>query len=518
MNSIKRFGVAAIIAATLGFSLADRTAAQPRVEQPPLGQPPVEHRAEVRIATLGISAAGADDFAPAALRGGEDILFTSTRSGEQRLWRASRNDDGWSTPVTESAALEHARQIGVATLTPDGTFMIFAATDWDGEDADAAQGRTDLYSAELVRGRWSNIRNLGPNVNSGAWESQPSLAGDGSTLYFASDRSGGLGGTDIYVSVRNDGEWSRAVNLGAAVNTPADELSPSIAPDGKSLFFASNGHGGVGGFDLFVAGGGGDRGTGWGAIRNLGTPINSPADDFYFVSLPNSTNAYFVSDRGGDMDVMVAYPNPFPAEAMVAVAGIVSDAATHTPVAAKITVTDLASGEVAATYTTDDRTGGYYVLLARGHRYSLTATAADYIFYSDEYSVAPNAPGREVRKNIDLNRASGGTVRLLVFFDYDRDELRNESRPELNRAAEFLRSHPQLHAEIAGHTDSVGSPAYNRGLSRNRAEAVRRFLVTQGIDAARLSAGGYGEEQPVDDNGTDDGRARNRRVEMRVGR
>lgn len=513
MNSIKCFGVAAIIAATLGFSLANRAAAQPRVEQPP-----VEHHADVRIATLGLSAADTDDLAPAALRGGEDILFTSTRSGGQRLWRAARNGDGWSTPVTESAALEHARQIGVATPTPDGTFMIFAATDWDGEDADAAQGRTDLYSAELVGGRWTNIHNLGPNVNSDAWESQPSLGSDGRTLYFASDRRGGLGGTDIYVSVRDGDGWSRAVNAGAAVNTPADEMSPSIAPDGKSLFFASKGHGGAGGFDLFAATGGGDRGTGWGAIENLGTPINSSADEFYFVSLPNSTNAYFVSDRNGDMDIMIAYPNPFPPEAMVAVAGTVSDAATHAPVAAKITVTDLTSGEVVATYATDDRTGGYYVLLARGHRYSLTATAPDYIFYSDEYPVAPNAPGREVRKNIDLHRAASGTVRLLVFFDYNRDELRDESKPELNRAMDFLRSHPELHAEIAGHTDSVGSPAYNHGLSRNRAEAVRRFLVAQGIDATRLTAGGYGEEQPVDDNGTDEGRARNRRVEMRVGK
>ncbi|MBS1911135.1 MAG: OmpA family protein [Bacteroidetes bacterium] len=478
--------------------------------------PPVPNRPDVSATSMSINSSGDDDFAPSALRGGEILVFTSSRSGSQRLWRTVRSTGGWSAPMSEGDALNHAEQLGAATLTPDGTQMIFAAYEWDGDDADHAQGRTDLYSAELVGGVWSNIKNLGPDVNSSSWESQPSLSTDGHLLFFASDRPGGSGGTDIYVSQRTASGWSRPTNVGQPVNTPMDEMSPSIAPDGKSLFFSSNGHGGAGGFDLFVVTGGNERGTNWGSLTNMGTPINSASNEYYFISLANAKNGYFTSDRAGDLDIYVAYPNPFPPDAMVSVSGVVTDATTKKPVAAKIIVTDLNSGEVVATYNTDDRTGDYYVLLARGHRYSITASAPDYIFYSDEYSVPPNAEGRDVKKNIDLYRAGNGTVRLLVYFDYNKSDLRPESKPELNRVVEFFKSHQEIKAEIAGHTDSLGSSQYNKTLSQNRADAVRQYLIEQGVDGKRLVAIGYGEDAPIDDNGTDEGRARNRRVEMRV--
>ncbi len=477
---------------------------------------PVPNHPEVKITGMAFNASGDDDLAPFALRGGESIVFTSARSGSQRIWRTARTSNGWTAPTEEGDALDEADQIGVATLTPDGTYMIFAALDWDGADADAAQGRTDLYSAELVGGVWSNVRNLGPEVNSSAWESQPSLSSDGRTLYFASDRAGGRGGVDIYVTQRTASGWSRPVNIGAPVNTALDELSPSISPDSKSLFFSSNGHGGVGGFDLFVARGGNERGTGWGGPENLGTPINSSANEYYFISLPNSKNGYFTSDQAGDLDIYLAYPNPFPPEAMVTVAGVVTDAITHKPVAAEIIVTDISSGEVVATYHTDDRTGDYYVLLQRGRRYSITASSPDYIFYSDEYSVSPNAAAKDVKKDIALFPSNRGNVRLLVYFDYNKDDLKSESIPELNRLVDFLKAHPDVRGEIAGHTDSVGSAPFNQTLSKNRAEAVRRYLLNKSVEAARLEARGYGEDQPVDDNGTEDGRARNRRVEFRV--
>lgn len=476
---------------------------------------PVPNRTDVIITPLGINSSD-DDFAPVALRGGIELIFTSSRSGEQRLWRATRGSGGWSEPMMESEALSHAAQAGAAALTPDGTFMIFAAYEWEGDETQKGYGRTDLYSAELVNGAWTNVRNLGPEVNSSSWDSQPTLSVDGRTLLFASDRPNGKGGTDIYSSNRTASGWTRPTNLGAPVNSALDDMSPSIAPDGKSLFFSSNGHGGAGGFDLFVARGGSVRGTGWTTVENMGTPINSAFNDHYFISLPNSQNGYFASDRDGGLDIYTAAPNPFPAEALVTVSGVVIDARTRQPLAADIAVTDLTSGEVVGNFRTDSRDGAYFVVLTRGRRYSITATAPEYIFYSDEYSVSPTAQGQDLKKDIELSRLGQGTTRLLVFFDFDKSNLKDESKPDLNRAVEFLRSNPNISVEIAGHTDSLGNDPYNKRLSQSRAESVRQYLITGGIDGRRLEAKGYGEEQPIADNGTEEGRARNRRVEMRV--
>ncbi len=477
--------------------------------------PQVPNRTDVQITPLATNSSD-DDFAPVVLRGGQTLIFTSARSGEQRIWRAERGSGGWDMPVAAAPTLDAAKHIGAATLTPDGTFMIFAAYDWDDVDSLRGYGRTDLYSAELVRGIWTNVKNLGPEVNSSYWDSQPTLSVDGRTLFFASDRPGGKGGTDIYVTTRTASGWTRPVNLGDPINTQFDEMSPSIAPDNKSLFFSSNGHGGAGGFDLFVAKGGSLRGTGWTQIENMGLPINSAANDHYFISIPNSQNSYFASDRSGDLDIYTAVPNPFPPEALVTVSGVVLDRANRTPIAADITVTDLSSGEVVANYRTDGQNGNYYVVLARGRRYSITATAPDYIFYSDEYSVPPNSQGQDLKKDIELSRLGQGTTRLLVFFDFDKSELKGESKPDLNRAIEFLRQNPSITVEIAGHTDSVGNDSYNKKLSQSRADAVRQYLIQGGVETRRMAAIGYGEEQPIASNSTDEGRARNRRVEMRV--
>lgn len=483
-------------------------------------QPVVTDRPELQITPLAINSSE-DDFAPVSLRGGEMLVYTSASSGPygeagmQRIWMAQRVSSGWGLPNVTGAALARGEHVGTATLTPDGNYMVFAAYKWDVE-GEKGQGRTDLYSAELIQGEWRNIRNLGPEVNSAEWDSHPAITPDGRTLYFASDRSGGKGGTDIYVSRRTPAGWSTPVNLGDPINTPQDDLAPTIAPDLKSLFFSSKGHGGAGGFDIFVARDADPTGARWNTIENVGTPINSESDEYFFVSIPNSQNSYVSSDRGGNQDIYTVFPNPFPPEALVTVAGRVVDIKTRRPIASSITVTDLSSGEVVANYRTDDRSGEYFVILTRGRRYSITAEAPDYIFYSDEYSIRPEAEGRDLRKDIELYRTSGGTTRLLVFFDFDKAELKTESKPDLNRAIEFMKQNPSLRVEIAGHTDSVGVAGYNTKLSQDRAEAVRRYFSDGGVAPGRIQARGYGEEQPLADNGTEEGRARNRRVEMRV--
>lgn len=478
--------------------------------------PPVPNRPEVDVVPLAINSDD-DDFAPVALMGERAIAFTSSRNGGQRIFMSQRGTTGWSAPTEAGAALARAEEIGATALTPDGNSMIFAAFEFDPLDGDdEGYGRTDLYSAEKVNGVWTNIRNLGPIINSSSWDSQPSLSSDGRTLYFVSDRPGGLGGTDIYVSTKSASGWGSPVSLSLPVNSAFDDMAPTIAPDNKRLFFSSAGHGGAGGLDIFMVSGGDARGRGWTSLENLGTPINSAGDDLFYVSIPNSKNAYFSSDRAGSLDIYTAFPNPFPPDAMVTVSGIVSQAGTGIPLGSTITVTDLASGEVISNFRTDSKDGQYYVVLNKGRRYSITAESPDHIFYSDEYTVPPNTEGKDLKKNIELFRQAGGTTRLLVFFDYDKSELKTDSKPDLNRAVQFLRENTTLTVEIGGHTDDRGDDAYNKRLSQSRADAVRSFFITNGINASRLTAIGYGEEMPVADNSTDEGRARNRRVEMKV--
>ena len=486
----------------------------------------IPDRPEMQILSLPFNDADEDDFAPAYTYRDRSLYFTSTRedaegkSGRQRIYVSRRTGQverglGFSEPEGTGPALMQARHVGSATLLQDGLFMLFAAYRWDSDGGTLeGEGRTDLYVAEWRDGAWTNVANLGPVLNSEEWDSQPAITVDGRVLYFASDREGGLGGTDLYFSRRTATGWTAPENLGAGINTEFDEMAPSIAPDALRFYFSSNRPGGAGGFDIYTAERSGGATGPWGKVTNFGRPVNSEHDEFHFIAEPNSKNGFFASNREGNLDIFLAYPNPFPPEAQIIVSGRVYDERTGLPVEASVTVSDLESGEVIAEFRSDDVDGEYTVILARGHRYSITADAPGYVFYSDEYRVAADlAQGEELRKDIPLRE---GSTRLLIFFDYDRADLKRESLPELRRAVEFLKENPGIRVEISGHTDSVGSDEYNRDLSRRRAESVRNWMIREGVEASRLVAAGYGEERPVADNGTEGGRARNRRVEMRV--
>lgn len=484
---------------------------------------PVPHRDEVSLTSLSLNSSD-DDFAPQYVYRGQTLFFTSSRSsptgggGDQRIWYAPRQGvNTWDNPMATGDALSYAEHVGSATLTPDGNYMIFAAYRWEsGSRTLEGEGRTDLYSAERRGGVWTNVQNLGPVINTEHWESQPSLSSDGQYLYFASDRVGGQGGTDIYVSRRTATGWTEPRNVGATINTVANEMSPVLSPDGSRLFFSSNGHGGVGGYDLFVTDGGNPFDDTWRSIENLGTPINSEADEHFFVPEPNSKNGYFSSDRSGDFDIYLAFPNPYPPEAQVIVSGKILDDRTREAVEASVSVTDLETGESVANFRSDDQTGEYAVILTKGKRYAITAEAPGYLFYSDAYTVDEDLEeGEDISKDILLRE---GSTRLLIYFDHNKAELKPESFPDLQRAVSFLERNQDLKVEIAGHTDSTGSAEYNKGLSLRRAEAVRQYMVGKKVSPGRLTAVGYGEEEPVADNGTDEGKALNRRVEMRVNR
>lgn len=476
---------------------------------------------EVRVTRLpeGINTRD-DDFA--LILGPEQAYsyLTSTRSsgsGRQDLYRTSELLKGSSpAPVTgsarEVAEINTGENEGTATFTPDGLTMIFAAA-----NRDDSRGSSDLYQAELVAGKWSNVRNLAA-LNTDGWESHPSISADGRTLYFVSNRDGGIGEQDIYVSTRVGENWTAPQNLGPTINTSYHEASPFIAADGKTLYFSTLGRPGLGGFDVFVSH---NRGGVWSQPENAGLPINSKKNDLFYNAELGTQHAFLSSDRDsslGGLDIFLVEPNPFASQGVTVVAGIVRDAQTRKPLGAEVTVTNLRTQDVIARFRSNDETGDYLVVLQPGETYSITAEAEGYLFYSDIYQIS-NEKDQKLRHDIDLYPTLSGKTRLLVFFDFNSAVLKPESFTELHRAADVMRENPSMLITLGGHTDSIGSDEFNRKLSQDRAESVKSYLVSrEKVAAGRIDAAGFGESMPIADNGTEEGRAQNRRVEFVVRR
>ncbi len=464
---------------------------------------------KTKIAPVSFNS-GADDFAPAVTENLRKMFFTSDKSkSKQKVYFVEKTSEGWTFPDELEGDINDGRQCGSVTLTPDGQYMIFAAFRHDV----GGEGRTDLYSARKIKGEWKDVQNLGPAVNSSYWDSQPSISADGNTLYFTSDRPGGQGGSDIWVAHRTREGWAKPVNAGSAINTSYDEMAPVVSHDNKTFTFASNRPGGQGGFDIYYSK---VRGESFTEPSNAGTPVNSAGDDMFFYSIPNTNVAYFSSSREGGqggLDIYTAIPNPYPSDAVVYVWGTVRDSKTQKPLGAKITITDLKTGQKVSTFNSDDETGNYYVVLQPGRNYSVTASKDGYLFYSEKFEIPQEAKGDELMKDIYLSQTD---TRLLIFFDFDKSELKEESSPELDRVVEFLQDKPTVEIMLEGHTDDVGDPNYNMRLSLDRANQVKSYLVKNGIAPSRITTKGYGSTQPLINEKTEDARAKNRRVEMKI--
>jgi len=453
-----------------------------------------------------------DDFNSNITHNGKQIYFTTDRRGGQKVYVAELNNGKWTAPILAKGTINDGDQIGSVSLTSDGQFMLFAATDHQV----GGFGRTDIYSAEKVNGEWTNVKNLGSKINSDAWDSQPMISNDGNMLFFVSDRKGGYGGTDIYMSVKENGDWGKAFNLGSVINTENDEMTPVIGVDNINFTFSSNRPGGFGEMDIYVSK---MKGKSFTKPENAGEPINTNADEFFYYSLPNSDKAYFSSSRsGGDggLDIYIAEPNPFESEAVFLLNGVVSDAKSLKPLGANIVITNLETGEKVADLKSDDNTGEYYVILQEGQTYSITAEKDGYLFFSERYEVPKSKKGESKSKNINLSPISGGNTRLLVFFDFDKSTLKKESIPELERVVKFMKKNANVNISIEGHTDDVGAADYNDKLSDSRAAAVKTYITSKGIDAKRILTKGFGMRQPLVSDKTEEARATNRRVEMKI--
>jgi len=444
-------------------------------------------------------------------------FIQSMMSTEQEdFFISRRRDTGWSRAAGLGGPINTKKNEGAQSLSADGKTMYFSACNLsDGE------GGCDIYISILQEEGWSAPENLGAPVNSDDWESQPSISPDGSTLYFASNRDGGKGKKDLWMSQRKaDGTWSEPVNLGDSINTSEDEMAPFIHMDNRTLYFASEGWMGMGGLDLFMAQRKAEKK--WTTPANLGYPINTYNDEFGLIVNAAGSRAFYASDRrqGNNRDI---YSFRLHEEARPVASsymrGKVYDAKTKEPLQARFELTSLDSGRVIMESYSDSQSGAFLVCIPTNNNYLLNVSKDQYLFYSDHFTLKGLHQLKEpFEKDVPLQPIEAGSKIVLrnVFFETDSFRLKQESRLELNKLHQFLTRNASLRIEVSGHTDSVGTEAYNRELSHKRARSVYDYLIRKGIDPKRLEYKGYGESRPIAPNATPEGRARNRRTQIRI--
>ncbi|TAF66913.1 MAG: hypothetical protein EAZ55_04385 [Cytophagales bacterium] len=465
-------------------------------------------------------------YFPALTADNQYLIFTGRKatnnpqrpSGDEDMYISQWNNGQWSNPTSISNQINTAENEGTCSISADGRTIVFTSCNSTPDNL----GKCDLYITRKIGDEWTKPVNIGAPINSVAWESQPSLSADGKTLYFVSNRPGGLGGKDIWVSyLGTDNRWTMPKNLGNVVNTVFDEVSPLIHVNGKTLFFSSNGHTGFGGYDIFSA----ERqaNLSWTAPKNMGYPLNTHEDQVGLFITTDGTKGFYSVEKieNGTLKSSILYSFDLPPEMRPSVVsryvkGKVYNAQTKEPLKADIDLYDLNNNIKQSSVSSDEKNGTYLIVLNEKTQYGLQVLKPGFAFKSLSFQPDENNVATEI--DIPLEPIVTGTVFRLenIFFEYGKYDLKETSKTELNELVTFMKANPNVRGEISGHTDNIGQAQANVTLSENRAKAVYDFLVAASIAPNRLEYKGYGDTKPDADNGTEEGRARNRRIEFKI--
>ncbi len=457
------------------------------------------------------------EYYPTLTIDGKELIFTRRVNNMNEDFYGSflLDDNKWSNAKLLSGNINSNLNEGAQNISQDGKWLIFTGCNFpDG------YGSCDLYISYLTQDGWSIPENLGGRVNTENWESAPSLSPDKRDLYFASRRPDGFGGSDIYVChLLPNGKFGQPENLGPEVNTAGDESCPFIHADNQTLYFTSNGHPGYGGDDLFMARKG-PKGK-WSQPKNLGYPINTIENEGSLVITADGQTAYYASDRNdsrGGLDIYTfEMRNDVRPIKTLWVKGKVFDAKTKNGLPSAVELTNLTTREVVSKIQTDE-TGNYLITLPTGRDYAFNVNRRGYLFYSENFSFIHKSPDSTYNIDIPLQPLEANATIVLknIFFDFNKTELKPESQVELDKIVSLLKENASLKIQINGHTDNVGKAADNMKLSNGRAQSVVSYITSKGINADRLSFQGFGATHPIATNDTEEGRAQNRRTELKV--
>lgn len=518
--------------------ITDNTfAADQHIMQCAIGIEYINNPKDVKISNLKTLNSDNQDYAPLITADGNSLIFTSRREGStggemaydnnfyEDIYIAHKKNNQWASPEKINGAVNTNYHECGAAISPDGTQLFIYMDEGDG----------DFYVSSFDGKSWGEPVPVG-GVNSPYRELSISMNGEGNKLYFSSNRPGGYGGFDIYVSTLDDfGRWGKPINLGPKINTSGDEDAPFIHADGETLYFSSTGHLGMGGFDIFKSKYLREK---WTTPINLAYPINTAQDDNYFVIAKNNEYGYYATARedglgGNDVYAILMDKRDFIQEKKDAplmtlakkkeketyLVGKISDVETGELLEAEIILSDNEKNIVMTRTFSDPESGKFRIAIPEGTNLGLTVERDGYLFYSQNLKSSALEPFKDNLIDITLQESRVGTIGILknIFFDTNKSNIRKESLVELNQIYTLLKAQPNIVIQINGHTDNVGDDAYNQQLSEKRARAVANYLLNYGLSADRITAKGFGESKPIASNDFEEGgRALNRRTEIEI--
>jgi len=452
------------------------------------------------------------DITPLITADESELYFSSYRTehyGKQKgsleeIYVSNKTLDKWEMAKNIGPPLNTLNNDACVGLSHDGQSMFL----FKGNKINR-----DIYITHKVGAEWEEPK---PIFDSPQMEFSACLSPDGQTVYMVKNNEGQK---DLYTSQRiNDTTWTTPVLMDTTINTPYDERTPYIHPDGKTLFFSSNGKNTMGGFDIFKTV---KRDSGWSVPVNLGYPINTIADELGFVLAAGGTSGYFASSRFGGIGKFDIYHALLPKAndyELVLVKGKVKDILVDKAIETTITITDESQHEVYSKVQSNEVTGSYLISLETGKEYTFRIEGDGILHKEEKIFVEKGTGFVEINQKMEVVDANPGVKFTFehILFDFGLYDLKPLAKEELARLINALKRFPELKVEIAGHTDNIGSEEDNMLLSENRAKAVVDYILSKGVAESNISFKGYGSSKPIDTNETEEGRSRNRRTELEV--